>query len=305
MALGAAVLSGIAMISFILWLYTAKREEEAALQRKISEGEPIPPWWAREVDRPLVYRLFKPFLERFTSFLNRFIPIGRYGEGWEERLMAAGLAGSLTVSEFLALKFLGGMAGLFLVFFLLFFGQLSGLLGFSLALLLPLLGYTLPDFVIASVINNRKRSVRRQLPNMIDLLAISVEAGMGFEGALSLVSEKMGSPLPREIRRALNEIRMGRPRAEALRDMARRLQVEEITSFVGAVNMAEELGTPMAQVLKIQSHEIRRRVRARAEEAARKAPIKMLFPLVIFIFPALFIIILGPALIRLMESGFF
>jgi len=190
MALGAAVLSGIAMISFILWLYTAKREEEAALQRKISEGEPIPPWWAREVDRPLVYRLFKPFLERFTSFLNRFIPIGRYGEGWEERLMAAGLAGSLTVSEFLALKFLGGMAGLFLVFFLLFFGQLSGLLGFSLALLLPLLGYTLPDFVIASVINNRKRSVRRQLPNMIDLLAISVEAGMGFEGALSLVSER-------------------------------------------------------------------------------------------------------------------
>jgi len=119
------------------------------------------------------------------------------------------------------------------------------------------------------------------------------------------VSEKMGGPLPREIRRALNEIRMGRPRAEALRDMARRLQVEEITSFVGAVNMAEELGTPMAQVLKIQSHEIRRRVRARAEEAARKAPIKMLFPLVIFIFPALFIIILGPALIRLMESGFF
>ena len=137
-------------------------------------------------------------------------------------------------------------------------------------------------------------------PDALDLLTISVEAGLGFDAALAKVVEKMSGPLIDEFRQALAEVRMGRTRRDALRDVATRADDQSLTNFIGAIVQAEQLGVPIAKVLQIQSQQLRIVRRQRAEEAAAKAPIKMLFPMVGCIFPTLFIVILGPAVITVM-----
>ena len=140
------------------------------------------------------------------------------------------------------------------------------------------------------------------VPDTLDLLTISVRAGLGFEGALAKVVEKTKGPLSEEFSRALNEIRVGVPRRDALRDIVERTDVPALATFVGAIIQAEQLGVPIAKVLQVQSEQLRIERRQRAEEAAARAPIKMLFPLVGCIFPAMFIVILGPALILIIEN---
>jgi tight adherence protein C len=141
-----------------------------------------------------------------------------------------------------------------------------------------------------------------QLPDALDLLTISVEAGLGFDAALSKVVEKMEGPLVDEFRQALAEVRMGRPRREALRDVAQRADAQPVSNFIGAIVQAEQLGVPIAKVLQIQSDQLRIQRRQRAEEAAAKAPVKMLFPMVGCIFPTIFIVILGPAIITVIRG---
>jgi tight adherence protein C len=141
-----------------------------------------------------------------------------------------------------------------------------------------------------------------QLPDALDLLTISVEAGLGFDAALAKVVEKMEGPLVNEFRQALAEIRMGRTRREALRDIVGRAEARPVSNFIGAIVQAEQLGVPIAKVLQIQSQQLRIERRQRAEEAAAKAPVKMLFPMVGCIFPTIFIVILGPAVIAVMSG---
>jgi tight adherence protein C len=142
-----------------------------------------------------------------------------------------------------------------------------------------------------------------QLPDALDLLTISVEAGLGFDAALAKVVEKMEGPLVDEFRTALAEVRMGRARRDALRDVAIRADAQPVTNFIGAIVQAEQLGVPIAKVLQIQSNQLRIERRQRAEEAAAKAPVKMLFPMVGCIFPTIFIVILGPAVVTVMGGG--
>ena len=139
-----------------------------------------------------------------------------------------------------------------------------------------------------------------QLPDALDLLTISVEAGLGFDAALAKVVEKMEGPLVNEFRQALAEVRMGRTRRDALRDVVARADAQPVSNFIGAIVQAEQLGVPIAKVLQIQSQQLRIERRQRAEEAAAKAPVKMLFPMVGCIFPTIFIVILGPAIITVM-----
>jgi tight adherence protein C len=139
-----------------------------------------------------------------------------------------------------------------------------------------------------------------QLPDALDLLTISVEAGLGFDAALAKVVEKMEGPLVNEFRQALAEIRMGRSRRDALRDVVARADAQPVSNFIGAIVQAEQLGVPIAKVLQIQSQQLRIERRQRAEEAAAKAPVKMLFPMVGCIFPTIFIVILGPAIVTVM-----
>jgi tight adherence protein C len=146
-------------------------------------------------------------------------------------------------------------------------------------------------------IKKRQKQILLAVPDTLDLLTISVKAGLSFDGALSKVIEKVFGPLSDEFRRALAEIRVGKVRRDALRDIVSRTDVPALTNFIGAIVQAEQLGVPIAKVLQVQSEQLRIERRQRAEEAAAKAPIKMLFPLVGCIFPSMFIVILGPAVI--------
>jgi tight adherence protein C len=159
-----------------------------------------------------------------------------------------------------------------------------------------------PEFWLGSKARKRSFAMVLQLPDALDLLTISVEAGLGFDAALAKVVEKMEGPLVSEFRQALAEIRMGRTRRDALRDVVSRADSQPISNFIGAIVQAEQLGVPIAKVLQIQSQQLRIERRQRAEEMAAKAPVKMLFPMVGCIFPTIFIVILGPAIIQVMSG---
>ena len=160
-----------------------------------------------------------------------------------------------------------------------------------------LLGYTVPEFWLGGRVKKRQHAILLQIPDALDLLTISVRAGLGFDAALGKVVEKLEGPLTEEFRRALAEVRVGKARREALRDIVPRTEVAPLTNFIGAIIQAEQLGVSISKVLQVQSEQLRIERRQRAEEQAAKAPIKMLFPLVGCIFPSLFIVILGPAII--------
>ena len=164
-----------------------------------------------------------------------------------------------------------------------------------------MLGWLLPDVLINSKGRERKEQVSKELPEVLDLLTVCIEAGLGFDGAIKKVVDKSKGVLPDEMAIVLQEIRMGKPRRDALRDMADRLVVDDFSNFVGSVIMAEQLGISMGKVLRLQSKDVRQKRRQRVEEMAMKAPVKMLLPMVFCIFPAIFVVLLGPAAIQIMK----
>jgi tight adherence protein C len=215
------------------------------------------------------------------------------------RLLAAGLAQRISPSSFLAIKG-GTMVGAVLLGLL-----LAALISFASAIILvPVLGaigFVGPDFVLSSRISKRRELVRSALPDALDLLAVSVEAGLGFDGAVTKLTEHMEGPLVEEFGLMLSEIRMGESRQTALKSMATRVGAPELSAFVRAVVQADQLGISLGRILRVQAADTRLRRQAAAEEKAMKAPIKMLFPTVLFIFPAMFVVLLGPALMNIMR----
>jgi len=164
------------------------------------------------------------------------------------------------------------------------------------------LGYLLPGMWLGRQIKARKHNILKALPDALDLLTISVEAGLAFDLALTRVADKWDNELSKEFKRALTDTRLGRSRRDALKEMAQRTGVEDVQTFVAAIIQAEQLGVSIGKILRIQSDQMRIRRRQRAEEAAHKAPILMLIPMAFLIFPSLFVVILGPAVPRLMSS---
>ena len=167
---------------------------------------------------------------------------------------------------------------------------------------LLMLGWMFPRMWLKGKVKAKQKLVLRALPDGLDLITTCVEAGLGLDAALARVAEKSTGPLADELSHMLRDIAMGKLRREALTEMAERVGVEELSSFINAVIQAEQLGVSIAQVLRVQSDQIRTKRRQRAEQTAHEAPIKMLFPLVLFIFPAFLIVILGPAGIRLSDT---
>ena len=163
------------------------------------------------------------------------------------------------------------------------------------------IGIWLPDIVLQRIIEARQTAIRRALPDAVDLLVVSVEAGVGLEGAMQQVVRRGRGPLPNELDRVLEHVRLGQSRADALHEMGQRTQVPELMAFVAAIQQGETMGVSIAKVLRTQADTARKRRSERAREAAAKLPVKLLFPLVFFIFPALFVVILGPAAIRFTE----
>jgi tight adherence protein C len=255
-----------------------------------------------ELQQPFIERTIRPLVGRLSGSVSR-VASTSFTETTEKRLALAGNPGDLRTADWLGIKAVGAIVGAG-IFFLLFF--IVGVLGLPLILRIVMLpigamfGYTIPEFWLGGRVKKRQKAILLMVPDTLDLLTISVRAGLGFDGALGKVVEKLKGPLTEEFRRALAEIRVGKARRDALRDIVPRTEVPALTNFIGAIIQAEQLGVSISKVLQVQSEQLRIERRQRAEEQAARAPIKMLFPLVGCIFPSLFIVILGPAIILIM-----
>jgi tight adherence protein C len=255
-----------------------------------------------ELQQPFFDRTIKPLAGRLSGSVAR-ITSSNFSERTEKRLALAGNPGDMRTADWLGIKAIVAVVTAAILFVLfafilgsgIFQGLIFGLLGLGI-------GYILPEFWLSGRVKRRQKAILIQIPDALDLLTISVRAGLGFDAALGKVVEKMKGPLIDEFRRALAEVRVGKIRREALRDIIPRTEVVPLTNFVGAIIQAEQLGVSISKVLQVQSEQLRIERRQRAEEMAAKAPIKMLFPLVGCIFPALFIVILGPALILIIGN---
>src|SRR5206468_3547722 len=254
-----------------------------------------------ELQQPFFERVMRPIITRLARIARRGDQGGIIART-DSKLEKAGYPGGLRGADWMGVKILSSIVFVVIGFFLgLLIGKIQ--IGFVFAIAGGAIGFVAPEFWLGRRIRGRSFAMVLELPDALDLLTISVEAGLGFDAALAKVVEKMEGPLVNEFRQALAEIRMGRTRREALRDVASRADAQPITNFIGAIVQAEQLGVPIAKVLQIQSNQLRIERRQRAEEAAAKAPVKMLFPMVGCIFPTIFIVILGPAVITVMRGG--
>jgi tight adherence protein C len=239
-------------------------------------------------------------LQRLHRIGRAFTP-SRNVDQLQQQLIIAGLPGGLSVTDFMGLRFLAGALAAGGMFFMMVTRQtmLYTLLYAGGAFLV---GLYLPNFWLRSKGKARMKAVSRALPDALDMMSICVDAGLGFEAAIQKVAYQNDNPLAHEFRRVISEIRVGVPRTEALHHLAQRTGVPEVASFTAVLIQADKLGIAIRNVLNTQSVQMRVRRRQHAEEEARKAPLKMMIPLVLFVFPALFAVVLGPAVPRLLEA---
>ena len=248
-----------------------------------------------EREQPFRDRVLEPAVDRLSKLVLRVHPKTSV-DGVRNRLLAAGLGRTISPTAFLAVKAAVGIGGLLVGMIL---GAVVGGIGLLLGVALGGVGFLAPDFVVGSRARKRRELIRAQLPDALDLLAVSVEAGLGFDGAISKLTDHMDGPLTDEFGLTLNEIRIGESRQDALKKLSVRCDTPEVSGFSRAIIQADQLGISLGRILRVQATDSRLRRQAAAEEKAMKAPIKMLFPTVLFIFPAMFLVILGPAFLNL------
>ena len=256
---------------------------------------------SRELDLPFADRVLGPALANLTRLGRKLTSGGREADV-QRRLDLAGSPAGWDVDRVLAFKFLGMIVGAA-------FGLLlplavgAGLLPVTgIALVLAAVGFWAPDLVLYQTAYNRTQQIRRALPDALDLLTISVEAGLAFDAALSQVARNTTGPLAEEFFRVLQEMQIGLGRVEAIRALGERSDLPELRGFVSAMVQADGFGIPIANVLRVQAKEMRIKRTQRAEEMAQKVPVKILFPLIFCILPALFIVVIGPAGINIFRN---
>jgi tight adherence protein C len=249
--------------------------------------------YERKLAEPFAMRVLRPMGQALGS-VTRLTPAD-YVENVRKQLLHAGLANSVRAEEFVVGQV--ALTGLLTLFGLLWLvlGTPSPRIGLLVMIILPLIGLLLPSAWLSRKVGDRKGAILKDLPDTLDLLAISVEAGMGFEGALDIVCQHFSSPLAEELHRTLREMELGLPRRDAFQNLKKRTEVPELSNFVLALLQADALGIPIGRVLRTQATEMRAKRRQWAREKAAKLPVKMLVPLVLFIFPAILIVVLGPA----------
>lgn len=273
------------------------------------EGEPTDPGeYLRSLDlddvgpdefelllaQPFLSRVVRPIAGSVLAMLGSLLP-GNYRERVHGQLIRAGLAGQYRAEEIIALRVLAAAIGLLVGIVNLGTGTIGGRMGLLVLVMLPAIGAQLPKSWLDRKVDERRDAIRRDLPDTLDLLAISVEAGVGFEGALGVVCDNFTSPLADEFARTLREMELGLPRREALHNLKKRTEVPELSNFVLTLTQADALGMPVGRVLKTSAEEMRSKRQQWAREKAAKLPVKMLFPLVLFVFPAIMVTVLGPA----------
>jgi tight adherence protein C len=254
----------------------------------------------QDLDRPFGDRVVTPTLERMTALGRRFTPDDQAAR-IKRRLDLAGNPTGWDVNRIVAFRVLGLFGGAILGFLLALLAGSSFLVLIGLTVGSAALGYFGPTVALYQSGYNRSEQIRRDLPDSLDLLTISVEAGLAFDAAVSQVARNTTGPLAEEFFRVLQEMQIGQSRSQAIRAMGERTDVDELTSFASAMVQADTLGIPIANVLRVQADEMRTKRSQRAEEAAQKVPVKILFPLIFCILPVLFIIIIGPAVINIIN----
>jgi tight adherence protein C len=240
-------------------------------------------------------RALAPLAARLARVMLRLSPKQNL-ESISTLLLSAGMR-TVSPQTFLAAKAAVGLAGF--VLGLAIGASFSPLLAVGFAAMFGSIGYIAPAMVVSARARSRQAALAADLPDALDLLAVSVEAGLGFDGALTKLTEHMHGPLAAEFELALGEMRIGESRADALKKLAGRAATPEVSAFVRAIVQADQLGTSLGRMLRVQATDARLKRQAAAEERAMKAPIKMLFPTVMFIFPAMFVVVLGPAMLSL------
>ncbi len=255
-----------------------------------------------ELSQPFYQRVMVPAIEALSRLAQRFTPQNTL-ETIRHQLELAGLGHKIKAAHFLGYR-IGGALVLGTLSLLMVFASTVPL-GQRLLIILVafVMGYLLPGIWLGSKISKRQEEITKAMPDALDLLTICVEAGLGFDASMQKVAEKWDNELSRAFMRTVQEMQLGKLRREALRDMASSMDVADVTSFTAAIIQADQLGVSMAKVMRIQSDTMRMKRRQRAEEKARQAPVKMMIPLVFFIFPTILIVLLGPAMIQIRDSG--
>jgi tight adherence protein C len=295
LVLAVAVLAAAAFLTAEALTLQA-RQRTLALRRAASYGRVRRA--AQRGQEPFRKRVLAPAEQRLARVALRLDP-RMSTAGVSTKLLAAGLGRKVTPQQFLAGKAAAALGGLL-------FGVIvgAGSLGrmFLVALLFAGSGFFFPDFWLKARASRRRERIRADLPDALDLLTVSVEAGLGFDGAISKLTDHTEGPLAEEFALTLGQMRMGESRQDALKALAERVDAPELSAFVRAIVQSDQLGMSLGRILKTQAFDAREKRQAAAEERAMKAPIKMLFPTVLCIFPALFIVILAPAVLSFMNS---
>jgi tight adherence protein C len=292
-----AIALGLATMGAI----TSERQQVSRSLAAVQAIRAAPQSMQDELNRPFVDRVIAPMLNRFTR-IGRRLTAGDQVARIRHRLELAGNPPQWDVDRVIAYKMLGLLAGLALGIALPLLLGAGFLTVLGLAIVLALAGFFAPNLTIYQLGYNRREQLRRELPDAMDLLTISVEAGLAFDAALSQVARNTTGPLADEFFRVLQEMQIGLGRVDALRALGERSDLPELRGFVTAMVQADAFGIPIAQVLRVQAKDMRTKRRQRAEEMAQKVPVKILFPLIFCILPSLFVVILGPAAITIFHS---
>lgn len=304
---GVVILGGAILLIIAGLRANRSPEDEDPLMARLDEatqrGDVISSLEEIEMQQPFNQRVIVPILRRIGEMSTSFTP-QKVLQDTTTKLEIAGNPGRIDASTFLASRFVVAVVfGGILLAVGIFAPQKWPLAQtFLVVTIFTVIGFFFPQLWLQSRINARQKDIRKAMPDALDLLTICVEAGLGFEAAMSKVSEKWENELSIALLRAIREIQLGKSRRDAMRDMAERVGIAEMTSFVAAIIQSEVLGVSLSKVLRIQSDQMRVKRRQRAEEEAHQAPVKMILPLAFLIFPSIFIILLMPAGIQLSKS---
>ena len=297
----------IAVALVVIGLRNPQTVNDKLLQERLEEfsrtGEQVD-LEKLEMSQPFTERVIYPLARKLGELTIKFTP-----QNWlnniSRKLELSGSPSKMDPTMFLSSQFIMAVVfgGIMLLFLTVLTKSTPAGQVFLYTVVFTLIGFFMPQFQLSRKVTKRQKNIRKAMPDALDLLTICVEAGLGFDAALAKVTEKWDTQLSRAFARVIQEIQLGKLRREALRDMAENIGITEMTSFVAAVIQSEQLGVSMAKVLRIQADQMRIKRRQMAEEEAHRAPIKMLIPMALLIFPSLLIVLFVPAVLTVMQSG--
>jgi len=285
-------------------LLRERRRPVALLESQIGQVTDSVDLRQQELEGSVFDRAIMPAVRRIGSGIARLTPLDLYSRV-NQKIVLAGSPSTLDAERVVAMKIVFALVGLALGLFIASLIPFGGFVVKGIGVgSLVFLGYLIPSIQVSQMAARRQAMIQRQLPDVMDLLTISVEAGLGFDAAMSQVVHNVPGPLAEELSRLLQEIQIGVGRADAFRQLAERTDVPELNAFVLSMIQADLFGVSIANVLRSQSRELRQKRRQRAEEIAQKVPVKLLFPMIFLVMPAMFIVLLGPGFIRIYDQFF-